>query len=120
MPHIVFNQKVNLKDFSTKFVPIFQKEPQLIKISTMFVDEDNMTALLPSLVISNIHQQYFIEISTSESKTTVRLYPLTDPEKTEGVKTSLALVAKQIINNYEQFHITQTNLSQYFEMVGIY
>ena len=116
MPHIVFDKKIDLKDFSEKFVPIFQKEP-LVKISTIYVDKDNLTALLPSLVISELHQQYFIEISTSESKTTIRLYPGTDPEKTDGVKKSMALLAKQIEDNYDDFHITKTNLSEHLEMV---
>ena len=113
MPHIVFDQKINLDDFSKKFIPVFQKEPFLIKVSSIFVEQKNSTALLPALVISELRQQYFIEIFTNESKTTIRLYPGTDPKKTEGVKKSMALVAKQIMKIYPNFHLIQTNLSEY-------
>lgn len=117
MPHIVFDQRIDLHDFSKKFKPIFQKEPNLIKITTIFVDVDNLMALLPSVVISNINQQFLIEISTSTSKTTIRLYPGTDPEKTDGVKTSMALLAKQIKEFYPKFNITKTNLEDYLGLV---
>ena len=95
MPHIVFDKKIDLEDFSKKFLPILQKETILIKIDTIFVDKQQFTALLPTIVISDLHQEFFIEISTRKMKTTIRLYPGTDPEKTDGVKMSMALLAKQ-------------------------
>ncbi len=112
MPHVVFDKKIDLLDFSKKFTPIFQKKPFLVRIPTIFVDKDNLTALLPAIAISELHQKYFIEISTKKSKTTIRLYPSTDPKKTEEVKESLALVAKQILDNYNDYKIIQTNIPQ--------
>lgn len=117
MPHIVFDEKIDLDDFSKKFTQIFRKEPILIKITNIFVDKDNLTALLPTVVISDQHQQFLIEISTRKSKTTIRLYPNTDPEKTNGVKISMALLAEQIMGIYPHFKITKTNLSDYLNMV---
>lgn len=117
MPHIVFGERIDLDDFSKKFTELFQKEPFLIKITNIFVDKEKLTALLPTVVISDIHQQFLIEISTRKSKTTIRLYPNTDPEKTDGVKTSMALLAKQIMNHYPEFEVTKTNLSDYLDVV---
>ena len=117
MPHIVFNQRINLNDFKNEFSPIFQKEPILIKVQTIFVDKDNLTALLPSIVISELHQEFLIEISTRQEKTTIRLYPGTDPEKTDGVKTAMALLAKQIMKLHPDYEVTKTNLSDYLNMV---
>jgi hypothetical protein len=118
MPHIVFDKKIDLIDFSRKFIPIFQKEPILIKITTIFVDKESLTGLLPTVAISDSQQQYLIEISTSKSNTTIRLYPPTDPQKTDAVKISIALLAKHMINNYPDFQITKTNLSEYVKMVN--
>jgi hypothetical protein len=81
VPHIVFDQKVDLFDFSEKFKPIFFKKDFLVKIPTIFVDKDNLKAILPTFVISKLHQKYFIEISTTQVKTTIRLLPMTDPKK---------------------------------------
>ena len=117
MPHIVFENRLNLNEFSQKFYPIFQRDSTLIKIQTIFVDKDNFTALLPTVVIDQNHQEFLIELSTRKNKTTIRLYPNTDPEKTDGVKMAMALLAKQIMNTYSDFEITKTNLSNYLGMV---
>ena len=117
MPHIVFEKRVNLTAFSQKFSPIFKRDSTLIKIQTIFVDKDNFTALLPTVVIDENHQEFLIELSTRKDKTTIRLYPNTDPEKTDGVKIAMALLAKQIMNVYPDFKITKTNLSNYLGMV---
>jgi len=116
MPHIVFGEKINLDDFSEKFVKIFRKEPILIKVTNIFVDKDKLSALFHVVVISDKHQQFLIEISTSKSKTTIRLYPNTDPEKTDGVKISMVLLAEQIMNCYPHFKVTKTNLLDYMNM----
>jgi len=89
MPHIVFDKRINLFDFSKKFVPIFQKDAALIKISSVFIEKNDLSALLPTLVIDKLHQEFLIELSTHKSKTTIRLYPSTDPEKTDEVKYNL-------------------------------
>ena len=115
MPHIVFDKKIDLKDLSENFSPIFQKNELLIKISNIFVDKFKQTALFPTVVISENHQQFLIEISTTSSKTTIRLYPGTDPEKTDGVKISMVLLAKQIKNIFSDTEITKTNLMNYLE-----
>ena len=117
MPHIVFENRLDLNEFSHKFSPIFQRDVALIKVQTIFVDKDNFTALLPTVVIDQNHQEFLIELSTRKDKTTIRLYPNTDPEKTDGVKIAMALLAKQIMNTYPDFQITKTNLSNYFGMV---
>ncbi|MHA7734199.1 hypothetical protein [Nitrosopumilus sp. S6] len=117
MPHIVFENRIDLNDFSQKFLPIFKRDSTLIKIQTIFVDKYNFTALLPTVVIDEKHQEFLIELSTRKEKTTIRLYPNTDPEKTDGVKISMALLAKQIMCIYPDFKIIKTNLSNYLEMV---
>ena len=117
MPHIVFENKIDLDDFSQKFLPIFQRNSTLIKIQTIFVDKDNLSALLPTIVIDGNHQEFFIELSTRKNKTTIHLYPNTDPEKTDGVKLSMALLAKQIMTAYPDFKITKTNLSNYLGLI---
>jgi hypothetical protein len=38
-------------------------------------------------------------INAKSDKTTIRLDPLTDPEKTPGVKMALALMAKKVLKH---------------------
>jgi hypothetical protein len=113
MPHIVLNKKINLEEFSNKFQNIFQKDLFLIKIDNIFLDREKRCALVPAVVIDEKNQQFLIEIISREGKTTVRLYPGTDPEKTEGVKTSMGLVVQKIQEIFTGSSITKTNIGNY-------
>ena len=112
MPHVVFDQKIDLKRLSEKFVNIFKNDDKIIKIENIFVDKEARTALLPAVVIDSKNQNFFIEISTSENKSTIRLHPKTDPEKTPGVKIAMGLLANQIQNLFE-VKITKTNIQDF-------
>ena len=118
MPHVVFDKKINLLDFSKSFVPIFQKTPILIKISSIFVEQNGLSALLPTVVIDESHQEFLIEISTTKEKTTVRLYPGTDPEKTDGVKSSLALLSNSLEKIFPEVKIIRSNIFEFLESVN--
>ena len=113
MPHIVFDEKIDLESFSQGFEELILKKPFLIKLLDVFLDKKKRTALVPAVVIDNIHQKFFIEISTRKDKTTIRLFPGTDPEKTDGVKTSLGLTAKIIQEMNPDFKITRTNIEEF-------
>ena len=113
MPHVVFDKRINLENFSNQFCTVILKEPFFVKLIDVFLDKEKRTALIPAVAIDKIHQQFLIEISTRKEKTTVRLYPATDPEKTTGVKTALGLVANQLLDVFPTIHITRTNISDF-------
>ena len=113
MPHVVLDQKIDLQLLSKQFEQIFQKEPVLIKIHNIFVDAKNRCSLLPTVVIDKTTQQFFIEVSTNEKKTTIRLYPETDPEKTDGVKTALGLITRKIQQIFPNSQVTKTNIEKF-------
>jgi len=115
LPHVVFSRKIDLLDLSKNFTAVFQKNPILIKISTIFVQNNGLSAILPTIVIDNMHREFLIEISTTKLKTTIRLYPLTDPEKTDGVKSSLALLTKYLLVVYPDLKITKSNIFDYID-----
>ena len=113
MPHVVFDKRIDLEVFSKQFQETILKEPFLIKLLDVFLDRKKRVALIPTVVIDSLHQQFFIEISTRQDKTTVRLFPGTDPEKTDGVRMSLGLVAKTIHETNPNHRITKTNIKEF-------
>ena len=117
LPHVVFSRKIDLLDLSKNFTGLFQKNPVLIKISAIFVQNNGFSALLPTMVIDNIHREFLIEISTTKLKTTIPLYPVTDPDKTDGVKLSFALLAKYLLVVYPDLKITKSNIFDYTDDV---
>ena len=112
MPHIVLNRSLNLFDFSILFKPLFQKSP-LIKIQDMYIDTRGTNALLNTIVIDSSHHEFFIQIMANKDKTTIRLYPLTDPEKTDAVKQSLVNVYLEIQKHYPDMKVIKSNLWDY-------
>ena len=114
MPHVVLDKKLNLFDFFNKFQPIFQKSP-LIKISEIFVERSGNSALLSTIVIEKLHQVFFIQISTTNNTTTIRIHS-TDAKsikKTSAVKLSLVLIYYQIKKQLNDVKILQTNLNNF-------
>ena len=110
MPHVVFDKEIDLESFSEQFKEIILKEPFLIKLLDVYTNKEKRTALISVVVIDKLHQQFFIEMSTRKDKTTIRLFPGTDPEKTDGVKMSLGLTAKIIQEINPNLKITRTNI----------
>ena len=113
MPHVVFGKKINLDEFASNFKMTMIRDPFLIKIQNIYVDKEKRSALVFAVVIDTEHRQFFIEIVTRENKTTIRLFPLTDPEKTDGVKMSLGLLANIIQSLDTECVITKTNIDEF-------
>ena len=113
MPHVVFDKEIDLEYFSREFNELIQTKPFLIKLLDVFLDRKKSIALVPAVVIDKLHQQFLIEITTRKNKTTVRLFPGTDPEKTDGVKMSLGLIAKMISEKNPSHKITKTNIEAF-------
>jgi len=113
MPHVVFDKEIYIESLSVEFKETMLKEPFLIKLLDVYTNKEKRTALVPAVVIDKLHQQFLIEISTRKDKTTIRLFPGTDPEKTEGVKMSLGLTAKIIQEMNPNLKITRTNIDAF-------
>lgn len=111
MPHIVLDGRVDLNEVKKNFKEIIEKDP-LIKLHDVFVNKDDQVALVPTLVRDGKHQEFFIEVLTRDEKTTIRLYPQTDPEKTDAVKKSLGLLAESIID-LTNLKIARTNVGEF-------
>lgn len=113
MPHIVFDGKIDLEKIGKNFAPIVIKSEFLIKIKDMFPNSNKQNALFSTIVIDEFHQEFFIQVLTNKEKTTVRLYPLTDPKKTDSVKKAMVLISQLIKSNNPKLKITKTNLQDY-------
>ena len=117
MPHAVLDKKIDLQKLSSEFGDIITHKPCLIKMQNIFVDKYNRSALVPTTVIGKKNQNFFIEINTKEGKTTIRLFPGTDPEKTDGVRTAMGLVVRKIQEIYSDAKVTKTNIQEFLTPV---
>ena len=95
MPHVVIDGPASIEQFYQQFEPIDVREADtILKIKDIFLNTEKMKALLECVVVEKRFPQTFYMIVSQKANTiTVRLDPLTDPEKNNGVKRLLALVA---------------------------
>ena len=117
MPHIVL-ENINstkeafeaLENFSNKI------EGGILKVMDKYINENAQSALIESLAIENgVNQTFFVQLSEKKSSLTVRLFPLTDPQKTDGVKTIMATIAKQIKDTNPAITYGKNNLEDFLQ-----
>ena len=113
MPHIVFDGPVDLEELQRVFKPIVDTTNNIIKIKEMYISSRKNNALFSALTIDEATQEFFIELLTGDSKTTIRLLPLTDPKKTDLVKYAMVHVSRLVSNLDSSLKITKTNLQDY-------
>jgi len=115
MPHIVLENINEVKMAYEAITPFANKiEGGMLKIIDKYINSAEQAALVEALAIENgKNRNFFIQISRKESSLTVRLLPMTDPEKTDGVKTIMAMIAKQIKDRDAKITYGKTNLQDF-------
>lgn len=98
MPHIVLENINSTQKAYESITPFSERiEGGILKVSDKYINSSAQSALIESIVVeAGKNQTFFIQLSEKKTSLTVRLLPLTDPEKTPGVKTVMARIAKQI------------------------
>jgi hypothetical protein len=115
MPHIVLENINSTQEAFDAITPFGEKTPEgILKVIDKYINASKQSALIESLAIENgTNQSFFIQLSQKKSSLTVRLLPLTDPEKTAGVKTIMALIAKQIKDTNAAITYGKNNLEEF-------
>ncbi len=85
-----------------------------IKSTNSYLSKDKAIIIIETLVIENeTKNQFFIIINQRDDGVVVRMHPMIDIEKTNGVKRSLAEIGKQVLSEFEGTKIGKTNLSDF-------
>lgn len=115
MPHIVLENAKNVRDCFEVIVLMIEKLPNgILKITDKYINEKETSALIESIAIEDgKNQNFFIQLSAKGEAVTVRLLPITDPEKSDGVKTLMGLVAYKIKLSNANIIYGKTNLQDF-------
>jgi hypothetical protein len=102
VPHVILDGRPGieaLEAYVRRFEPVvFRDGDTIIKIERLYRERDGRGALLETVVAGPGHlQKFFIQLAPKKGELTVRLEPLTDPEKTPAVRRALALVAARVV-----------------------
>jgi len=115
MPHIVIEKINSVKAAFDAVQPFANKiDGGILKVVDKYINVSEQSALIESLAIENgANQNFFVQLSQKKSSLTVRLLPLTDPEKTNGVKVIMASIAKQIKDIDSTIEYGKNNLEDF-------
>lgn len=115
MPHIVLDNIDSTKDAYEALTPFSQKiDGGILKVTDKYINGAENSVLIESLAIENgENQNFFIQLSQKKTSLTVRLLPLTDPRKTDGVKKIMATIAKQIKDTNSGISYGKNNLEDF-------
>ena len=115
MPHVVLENIISAKEAFDSIVLFTTKiDRGVLKVTDRYLNAGQNTALVESLAIENgKNQSFFVQLSQKKTSLTVGLLPLTDPEKTPGVKTIMAILARQIKDSNPNVHYGKNNLQDF-------
>ena len=115
MPHVVLENLNSAKVAFDAVVPFATKiDGGILKVTDKYLNTDANKGLVESRAVENGKNQiFFVELSQKAASLTVRLLPLTDPEKTPGVKAIMAMLARQIKEANPGVGYSKTNLQDF-------
>jgi hypothetical protein len=121
MPHVVIEEAGDLQGLYQAFTPLIQRAGNdILKVREFYLARSGNEALLESITIEQgAVCNYFVQLKLHGTAITVRLLPVTDPEKTPTVKKVMAMVAGFIRNVYPGSRYGKTNLQEYLEATRI-
>lgn len=115
MPHVIIEGPIDVSAIADRFTPINKTgaEP-IVKVSTCLISRQEKRLLLECLVVERrLPKKFYLRIDQREAGVKISLDPLTDPEKTDGVKTAIALVARQVRDMEQDNRYGNTNLQDF-------
>lgn len=120
MPHIVLSGSISLSNvFEHMYKILFreQKSNIIVRIEKYFINQPGDMILAKAVAVDQKLQSFYIMVMNKEDKTTIRLDPILDPEKTDGVKIALALMAKRIqeIEKARNLYVSKTNIQEFID-----
>ena len=122
MPHIVLSGSISLGNVFEHMYKILFKDQKksniIVRIEKYFINQPGDIILAKAVAVDDQKpQSFYIMVMYREDKTTIRLDPITDPEKTDGVKIALALMAKRIqeIEKAHNLYVSKTNIQEFID-----
>lgn len=112
MPHVIFDNGINLEEFSSRFQNIIQERPFPIKIDDIFLDKEKKRALIP-VTSDNNNQEFIIEIISMQKRSTLSIFSDESLKKSDFAKSAMGLIAKSILRTFANIRIFSTDIENY-------
>lgn len=113
MPHMQIVGPCRIRDLSASLSRIVESyPPQVLKIQKAYLDPEATALVLEAIVVEGyLRQSFFLLVRQEEDGVLVRCHPFCAPQKTDGVKRLIALVARRCLELCPGSRVGHTNLT---------
>ena len=117
MPRVVLLGQVEMEEVFRRFKPVFVKtERGIVKATDSYIDRGGRCMLVDSLAIEGGEQaRFMMQISQREDGLLIGLWSGLEVESTAGVKIVLAETAKQMLKNFPDLVVGETDIQSYLD-----
>ena len=115
MPHVVIEEALDLGAACQGIeIAAVRNGSEILKVVDVYLNRSGHTAMVECVVVEEGRSQAFlVQLSQKDRQITVRLLPATDPDKTDGVKRVMALIATQLHESTAGSRFGKTNLQKF-------
>jgi len=98
MPHVIVEGPASLERLYQNFKPdSIRDDGAIIKFQEMYLNTSKQTVLVDCVVVEDgLPQKFYALLTQKPPGITVRLDPMTDPQKTNGVKRLVAILGYRL------------------------
>ena len=113
MPHLVIYGRVDLDAFVRSFSPVLIRHGKdVLRADRVYVEREHRDVLIEALVIEAGRKlPFYVKISRHDDGTaTLRIDPLTHPERSDGVRELVTRLAEAWLTTVPDATVRATNL----------
>ncbi len=113
MPHVVLEGSVDLRLYAEEFQPILIRQSgDILRADGLYVEREGRALLIEALVVEAGRKlPFYILVSANDrGGATVRVDPMTHPERSAGVKDLVAHVGADLLAHSPGAQVKVTNL----------
>jgi len=113
VPHVVLEGPVDLRAYTRAFEPILiRRGADVLRADSLLLARDARTLLIEALVVeAGRKQPFYVKISAHDrGGASVRIDPMTRPERTRGVRELVATLGADLLQRSPGARLEVTNL----------
>ncbi len=120
MPHIEILGTGRARDLAVALGTFAEQRPSFIaKILDAYLSQDGQRLLLEAVLVEGyLRQTFFLLVRDEEGGVLIRCHPSSPAQKTEGVKTLIALLGRRCLELDPEARVGHTNLQSWLERPG--
>ena len=115
MPHVQIVGSCQVRDLCAPLSQVLASTPpQVLKVQNAYLAADGSQLLLEAVVVEGfLRQSFFLLVRQETTGVLIRCHPFSPPQKTDGVKRLIALVARRCLELCPGSRAGNTNLTPY-------